>query len=108
MYSAPTHIAAIQSDLDAINAQRDELRAKAKAIKAKLDAELVNEQCDHWGLTPEQYAAAKADARERGVLTHVALNDARRKANRERREAQTATILPVSVGVGARPAGPSP
>lgn len=101
MHTPDPAVVKLTAELDELNKQWRELRKKAQAKKKELNAAVVGEQLDHWGLTQEQYAKAKAFAKEKKMPTHMALNEARKLANKARREAQTATATPANAGVAA-------
>lgn len=101
MHTPDPAVVKLTAELDELNKQWRELRKKAQAKKKELNAAVVGEQLDHWGLNEKQYAEAKAAAKEHKIPTHVALNVARQAANKARREAQTATATPANAGVAA-------
>lgn len=95
-------VSRLESELAAINAERDQLREKAKAKKRELDEALADEQADYWGVSREEYAAAKAAAKERGQPLHVSLKGAARDARARAREAQSVTAQAAAVGVKSK------
>ena len=102
MYTAPPHVAEAKAKYEASKAKLDAARTECIADKRAYDAEVVNEQYDHWGVTAEQYAAAKAQARAEEKPLNVVLNEVRRAANRAAREAQTGRVAAVQMGVTAK------
>lgn len=85
-------IVQIDAELDQVNAQVAELKTKAKALMAVRNYLILGEQLDHWGLTLLEYVAAKDYSAGSDVPLHVALNEARAKANKARRQAQTVDV----------------
>jgi hypothetical protein len=86
----------LHAELDALDAERLRVRDRAKALRAALNAKLAEEQADHWGLSAEEYAAAKVAKGDKPL--HVALNDARRAKHKAAKSAQTAAVNAASVG----------
>lgn len=87
--------------LDDMDRERSNLRERAKAVMNELRRKLVLEQADEWGLTPEQYRAAKVESREAGKNFGDCLKAARKKARQIDREVQTVVAEPANVGITA-------
>ena len=86
--------------LDDLDQQRLNLRQRAFQIKAVRDRKLHDEQLDHWGLTEEQYCAAKAVSLSAARPAHQCLVEAGRAARKAAR--QTAVAQSVTLGVVAK------
>ena len=88
--------------LDDLNQERLLLRERIAQIRAIRDKKIREEHLDYWGLNEGQYEAAKARARSSGVPAHVCLNEARKEANRQARDTQTALAEASAVGLQAK------
>jgi hypothetical protein len=91
-------VAELEAHLDDV---RDEVpRPYLRDVMAVRNAKVRQEHLDVWGVTEEEYAAAKEEsAKAKGETPlHVLLNRARTKAIREVREARTARAASASVG----------
>ena len=89
----------INAEMEKVEAARREAKERGREIKKVLERKLADEQYDIWGLSPEEYAAAKAEAKEKGEPAHVGLNRARSRLLKAMRQAQTGRTTPAAVGV---------
>jgi hypothetical protein len=88
---------------DALDKQIAELREKKKEVHAARVRRLAVEHAAYYGLTPEEYAAVKEEAKksnEPNAFTKL-LSKARGEA--ASRAVQIATALPASVGAEVKP-----
>jgi ribosomal protein L7/L12 len=90
-------VAELEAHLDDV---RDEVpRPYLREVMAVRNAKVRQEHLDVWGLTEEEYAAAKEEAAKGETPLHVLLNRARAKAIKEVREARTARAAAASHGI---------
>lgn len=98
----------VDAELENLDQQRQQLRDRARDLMRLRHSLIVGEQLDQWGLTAEEYAEAKrasvesVDADEPPKPLHQCLNEARARANKARREAQTVSAGGVDLATKAR------
>lgn len=73
-------------------------KSHLKEIMAIRNAKIEEDQLDHWGLTRDQYATAKAEAIENEQPLASVLNEYRKLILKEARKAQTASVGSATVG----------
>lgn len=71
MYVPSDKVKKLTADLDKLNAEQEATRKKAMAVKKELEAALAEEQADVWGLTVEEYAAARKPMTDREALNNT-------------------------------------
>lgn len=89
----------LAAEVERCDALRLAAKERGRAAQEALARKLAEDHAAGHGLTVGQYAAAKADAKARGVDFADALRAARRAAAKAARDVQVAHTTPAAVGV---------
>ncbi len=99
MALAKKTVAELDAELDKLNEERLRLKERIAQVMAIRNKKIREDNYDYWGLNEKQYRAAKARAVASGVPAHICLADARKEANKQARDTQTAMAEAARLGV---------
>lgn len=60
----------IEAELEILKAQEQAIKERMRALMRDRNKAILQDQCDHWGLTVEEYLQAKATASPHRAIEH--------------------------------------